>query len=161
MEGPQVTDVTDNQIPTSQYNLFSEKSANGPQGPTPLVYSLTVHFQDLPPRAPGFIYPALDYMLTADQARGLFHVVGDANGVVSIDHVVITDPFPSNPGGIGQVPEATIQIFFSQPLPDDRFTLTIDDSLPRSGAEQARWRKQCFGTERRTALPQWRWPLRR
>jgi hypothetical protein len=129
IEGPQVTDVTDNQIPTSQYNLFSEKSANGPQGPTPLVYSLTVHFQDLPPRAPGFVYPALDYFLTADQARGLFHVVGDANGVVSIDHVVITDPFPANPGGVGQVPDATIEVFFSSPLPDDRFTLTIDDSL--------------------------------
>jgi hypothetical protein len=129
IEGPQVTDVTDNQIPTSQYNLFSEKAANGAQGPTPLVYSLTVHFQDLPPRAPGFIYPALDYFLTADQARGLFHVVGDADGVVAIDHVVITDAFPANPGGIGQVPGATIEVFFSQPLPDDRFTLTIDDSL--------------------------------
>ena len=129
LEGPQVTDVTDNEIPTSQYNLFGEKSANASQGPTPLVYSLTVHFQDLPPRAPGFIYPALDYTLTADEARGLFHLVGDADGVISIDHMVISDPFPSNPGGIGQVPDATIEIFFAQPLPDDRFTLTIDDSL--------------------------------
>ncbi len=129
LEGPQVTDVTDDEIPTAQYNLFSEKSANGPQGPTPLVYSLTVHLQDLPPRAPGFVYPALDYTLTADEARGLFQVIGDANGIVSIDHVVITDPFPSNPGGIGQAPTATVEIFFSKPLPDDRYTLTVNDSL--------------------------------
>jgi hypothetical protein len=126
MEGPQVTDVSVDNIPTSTYNLFGLKTANVSQGPTPLVYSLLVHLQDLPPRLPGFLYPALDYNLTADQARGLFHVVGDANGVVSIDHVVITNPFPA---AAGQTATATVELFFSKPLPDDRYTFTIDDSL--------------------------------
>ncbi len=124
--GPQVTDVSVNDVPSSTYNLFGLKPTNAPQSPTPLVNSLLIHFQDLPPRVAGFLYPALDYMLTADQARGLFQVVGDANGIVAIDHVEIDDPFPSM---VGQTPTATIRIVFSKPLPDDRFTLTISDSL--------------------------------
>ena len=68
LEGPQVTDVTVNQLTTAQYDLFGLKPTNTPQGPTPLVSSITVHFQDLPLRAPGFLYPALDY--NADGGRG-------------------------------------------------------------------------------------------
>ena len=126
IEGPQVTDVTINALTTATYNLFGLKPGNAAQGPTPLVDSLTVHFQDLPARAPGFLYPALDYMLTADEARGLFQVTGDANGIVSIKSVVISDPFPA---AAGVIPTATVQLVFAQPLPDDRFTLTVNDSL--------------------------------
>ena len=52
------------------------KPGNAAQGPTPLVDSLVIHLQDLPPRVAGFLYPALDYELTPDQARGLFEVTG-------------------------------------------------------------------------------------
>jgi len=125
-EGPQVTDVSINHIPSTTYNLFGQKSANAAQGPTPPTTSLVVHLQDLPNRAPGFLYPALDYTLTADQARGLFQLTGDAVGNIVIDHVVITDPFPA---AVGQLPTATVELFFRAPLPDDRYSLTVNDSL--------------------------------
>ena len=81
LEGPQVTDVriSDPNTPPSgtdgenlDYNLFGIKPGNAPQGPTPLVNAITINFRDLPARFPGFQYPAIDYLLTADQARGLF-----------------------------------------------------------------------------------------
>jgi hypothetical protein len=124
-EGPQVTDVSINHIPTSTYNLFGQKPGNAAQGPTPATTSLVVHFQDLPSRAPGFVYPALDYFLTPDQARGLFQVQGDATGIVAIDHVVITQTPPM----LGQVPTSTVELFFNSPLLDDRYSLTVSDSL--------------------------------
>ncbi|MGA2616932.1 MAG: VCBS repeat-containing protein [Thermoguttaceae bacterium] len=124
IEGPQVTKVQVNST-ASTYDLFGEKAVPPTQGPTPLVTSLIVTFQDQPARAPGFLYPALDYMLTPDQARGLFQVKGDSNGIVAIDHVVIIN----NAVTPGNVPTATVQLFFVQPLPDDRFTFTINDSL--------------------------------
>ncbi len=134
LEGPQVTDVriSDPNTPPNgtdgenlNYNLFGLKPNNAPQGPTPLVNSITVNFQDLPARFPGFLYPAIDYMLTADQARGLFSVVGDANGQVAIKEVIIHNDAVT----LGGVPTAEIQIIFEKALPDDRFTLTISDSL--------------------------------
>jgi hypothetical protein len=122
--GPQVTDVTINDLTTAEYNLFGLKPETAQ--PTPLVESLLIHLHDLPPRVAGFLYPALDNGLTPDELRGLFRVTGDANGIVSIDSVVIVNPFPA---AIGETPTATIRLVFAQPLPDDRFTLTIDDSL--------------------------------
>ena len=124
--GPQVTDVTINDLTTAEFNLFGIKPGNSTQGPTPLVNSLVIHLQDLPPRVAGFLYPALETGLTPDQARGLFEVKGDANGIVSIASVQIVNPFPL---AIGEIPLATIRLVFAQPLPDDRFTLTINDSL--------------------------------
>ncbi len=134
LEGPQVTDVriSDPNTPLNgtdgenlNYNLFGLKPGNAPQGPTPLVNAITINFKDLPARFPGFLYPAIDYMLTADQARGLFSVVGDANGIVAIKEVRIHN----DPVSLNAVPTGEIQIIFEQPLPDDRFTLTINDSL--------------------------------
>jgi hypothetical protein len=124
-EGPQVTDVSIDHIPTSTYDLFGEKPADAAQGPTPPTNSLVIHFQDQPNRSPGFLYPALDYLLTPDQARGLFVLRGDATGIVVIDHVVITQ----TPAVLGQIPTSTVEIFFNSPLLDDRYTLTVDDSL--------------------------------
>ncbi len=134
LEGPQVTDVriSDPNTPLNgtdgenlNYNLFGLKPGNAPQGPTPLVNAITINFKDLPARFPGFLYPAIDYMLTADEARGLFSVVGDANGIVAIKEVRIHN----DPVSLNAVPTGEIQIIFEQPLPDDRFTLTINDSL--------------------------------
>ena len=124
--GPQVTDVTVNNLTSAQYNLFGLKPGNTAQKPTPLVSSIVVHLKDLPPRVAGFLYPALDYNLTTDEARGLFEVRGDANGLVSIANIQIVNPFPM---AIGVTPEATVRLTFAQPLPDDRFTLTVHDSL--------------------------------
>ena len=54
------SDVTINNLTSGQHNLFGLKPDNRIQGPTPLVTSLVIHFQDLPNRAPGFLFPALD-----------------------------------------------------------------------------------------------------
>ena len=57
--GPQVTGVAITTAPA--YNLFDPKEfTHGALGPTPLVNGLTISFKDLPARAPGFVYPALD-----------------------------------------------------------------------------------------------------
>jgi Ca2+-binding RTX toxin-like protein len=56
---------------------------------------------------------------------GLFQVVGDNSGIIPIKQVqFIPDPIVA-----GQPPSGTIQVQFFSPLPDDRFTLTVFDSL--------------------------------
>ena len=56
---------------------------------------------------------------------GLFQVRGDANGVVAIKEV----KFVPDPIVVGQPATGTILLSFFRPLPDDRFTLTVFDSL--------------------------------
>lgn len=133
--GPQVFDpdgpgplhavqITDN--PT--YNLFDVKPVS--QGPTPLVHSITVNIQDLPVRFPGFIYGALDTDVSS--AVGHYQVVGDHNGIVAISKVIVRNA----PVMQGELATATIEIQFEQPLPDDRFTLTISDSVVDPGGNK-------------------------
>ena len=70
----------------------------------------------------GFITPAT--ATAALHSPGNFVLTGDANGIIPIKSVVITD----NPIVNGQPATATIQLVFYSPLPDDRYTLTIDAS---------------------------------
>ena len=49
---------------------------------------------------------------------------GEANGIIAIQSVVVTD----NPTVNGQPATATVQLVFAAPLPDDRYTLSIDAS---------------------------------
>ena len=131
------------------YDLFDPKpSVNGP---TPLARSITVNIEDLPIRVPGnpasFLYPALKTPVnTVDPATGLlidgdgnaatpngqsplepgyFEVRGDYNGVIPIETVV----FQSDQVNNGEVATGEIIFTFFEPLPDDRFTLTIRDNL--------------------------------
>ncbi|QEG38732.1 dockerin type I domain-containing protein [Roseimaritima ulvae] len=116
--GPeQAVQITGN--PT--YNLFDVKPVS--QGPTPLVNSITVNIQDLPIRFPGFVYGALDTDVSS--AVGHYKVVGDHNGIVPISKVIVRNA----PVMQGELATATIEIHFEQPLPDDRFTLTISESV--------------------------------
>jgi hypothetical protein len=124
--GPQVTDVLANSIPSAIYNLFGEKPANTVFHPTPLVKSLTIQLKDLPARAPGFLYPAIDPITALTQ--GTYVVRGDATGIAAlraVNPIILTN----DPTVVGGVPTASIQIFFAQPLPDDRFTLVVNDNL--------------------------------
>ena len=84
--GPQVTSVTVTGSPL--FNLFGGKGSGA--GPTPLVNSLTIGIQDLPPRAPGFSYPALvggpmteveanNSLLTAQNIDQAFNLTSDPN----------------------------------------------------------------------------------
>ena len=108
-----------------EFDLFHPKPA---ARPTPPIPSLTVNLRDLltrdlPNRAPGDVYGALD-LNVAGQA-GHYLLVGDHNGVIPIAAIVATN----NPVSAGATATATVELQFANPLPDDRFTLTIFDSL--------------------------------
>jgi hypothetical protein len=122
-QGPNVTGV---QITGSPgFNLFGLKPTNFTQGPTPLVYSLTINVADLPARdAANFPnHVALD--VAADSNPGLYAVQGDQVGIVAITAVFINN----DPVVTGQPATGTITLVFAAPLPDDRYTLTISDSV--------------------------------
>jgi hypothetical protein len=116
-QGPQITDVEINNA-GNPYDLFDPKPS---QGPTPLVDSLVITIRDLPDRVAGFLYPAIKADIAAQP--GHYHLVGDANGVIPIQEVIVDAPVPVGPGSVA----ATITLRFLNPLPDDRFALTISD----------------------------------
>ena len=125
-QGPQITDVEITGDLTG-YNLFGLKD-DGTLAPTPLIESLTIYVEDLPERVASFLYIALeDRGPDGNPAEnpGNYLLVGDANGIISISDVIVTNaaPVPGAPA------EATIELQFAEPLPDDRFTLTIADEV--------------------------------
>jgi hypothetical protein len=129
-QGPNVTNVQITGHPA--FNLFALKPVNFAQGPTPLVHGLTIRIADLPNRdATNFPnYVALDAL--ADTNPGLFSLVGDQVGVIPISQVIVTNDPPVD----GQPATATIQLVFADQrpgdqsaLPDDRYTLTINDRV--------------------------------
>ncbi len=116
--GPQVTGVFITAAPS--FDLFDPKPT---EGPTPLVWSITVRIQDLVERFPGFLYEALNSGIAS--AVGQYQVVGDHNGIIPIASVqVINDPVT-----VGQFATGAIILNFRNALPDDRFTLTVLDNL--------------------------------
>ncbi|MBC7854411.1 MAG: hypothetical protein IAF94_13340 [Pirellulaceae bacterium] len=117
-QGPQVTDVDINNA-GNLYDLFDPKPSE--DGPTPRVNSLVISFRDLPARL--LDYPALDPLQAENP--GLYHLVGDYNGIIPISSIT----FSPTPVVIGSPATGTVTLFFTNPLPDDRFTLTIDDSV--------------------------------
>src|SRR5204863_438652 len=58
-------------------------------------------------------------------AAGRYRLVGDQNGVIAISNILVTN----NSVVAGQLATATVQLQFAQPLPDDRYTLTVYDTL--------------------------------
>ncbi|MFO0965132.1 MAG: FG-GAP-like repeat-containing protein [Gemmataceae bacterium] len=137
--GPKVTavNISDNPATATNeaaLNIFVPKPTDGP---TPLITSMDVHLSDSPLRAPGFLYPAIDATLFAGTpghrpAMGLFSVVGDRVGNVPIADVVLTN----DPVVQGQLATATVKIIFDTGsptfaggLPDDRYTITVNDGL--------------------------------
>lgn len=122
-QGPRVTSVFITDAP--DYHLFGIKPNTPPPvgGPTPLVTSLSITGEDFPARVPGFHAPALD--ATVALAPGHFLLVGDAHGIIAIKSVTyVPDPIVD-----GQPATGTVVLEFFEPLPDDRFTLTVRDSL--------------------------------
>lgn len=122
------------------FDLFDPKPATADQGPTPLVNSITINLEDilnredhLPTdlfnrpvpngRAPGDLYPALDALIAAQ--FGHFEIRGDSVGIIPIQSVTVVN----DPPVVGQIATARVQLNFFEPLPDDRFTLTIFDTL--------------------------------
>ncbi|MEX0939164.1 MAG: Ig-like domain-containing protein [Pirellulales bacterium] len=117
-QGPRVTDVFATGFPG--FNLFEPKPQT--DGPTPRVDSLTINVQDLPPRIAAFIYDALQQEVAEDP--GHYVLEGDHVGVIAITDVIVTQG-----GVVGMPASASIQLVFAEPLPDDRYTLSISDSL--------------------------------
>lgn len=111
-----------------EFNLFNVKPRD--QGPTPPVRGLTIHIQDGPVRFPGFLYEALEQGIA--EHKGHYHLVGDHNGIIAIAEVIVTN-HPVQPG---ELATATIELRFDEPLPDDRFTLTISDALVDPGGNR-------------------------
>jgi Bacterial Ig-like domain (group 3)/RTX calcium-binding nonapeptide repeat (4 copies) len=137
--GPQITGVNisnpaDGTMAgeNTTFNLFGEKTANAPQGPTPLTYAITVNLQDLPPRIAQFLYNAIKIPVVEgdNHADGGITLIGDANGRIAF-RVFANNDAPT----AGNAATAEVQLRFVDangnpiPLPDDRYTLHIDDSV--------------------------------
>ena len=122
-QGPQVTDVAITGIPTADFNLFTLKPES-PQ-PTPRVDSLTISVRDLPNRIAGILgqYTAISNGPPASLAPIV--LVGDHSGPIAINAL----GYNANPIVAGQPATGTIVLSFDEPLPDDRFTLTLSDNL--------------------------------
>ncbi len=114
------------------FDLFDPKPTQN--GLTPPITSIVINMRDLldfglEPRAPGDVYPALNVLnaVTGLPAASPEHyqVRGDRVGLVAIQTITVVN----NPVAAGQIATATVQLTFAQPLPDDRYTLTVFDSL--------------------------------
>ncbi len=120
-QGPQVTDVfiTDH----SDFNLFGLKPNNASQGPTPLIYQLSIDLQDFPFEHAAFLRDAIEAGVA--ETPGLITLKGDHNGFIAIRdvNVILDTPVANTPA------TASIVLSFSNALPDDRYTLVIDDAL--------------------------------
>jgi len=117
--GPRINDIRVNRS-ASDYDLFAPKPSDGP---TPAVNSLIVEVSDLPNRAVNFAASALDAQTATE--RGHYRLVGDANGEIAIRSVTWTQ----TPALAGRPAAGNVAINFYEPLPDDRYTLLISESL--------------------------------
>ncbi len=122
-QGPQITGVSIAGDPG--YNLFGLKPDTN--RPTPPVNALRIGVRDWPARTaaqPAFLnYPALVESIAENP--GHYRLVGDHNGVIDIQSITFTPATPQD----GQPGSGTLTLTFAQPLPDDRYTLTISDAL--------------------------------
>lgn len=122
-QGPQVAAV---QITSDlEFPLFQPKPSDGP---TPRTDSLTISFVD-PPGRNLANFPGLQALLSSGGSfaaePGHYVLKGDANGIIPIKTLMINfDPLFNNISA-----SATAVLTFFEPLPDDRYTLTIDDSI--------------------------------
>lgn len=104
------------------YNLFAPKPLA--DGPTPRVDRLTIEFSDGPDRtAADFLFNALQQDVAGQV--GHYRLIGDHNGVIPIEAVTVTNL----PAVDGEPARARVELEFASPLPDDRFTLSVADSL--------------------------------
>ena len=120
-QGPQITNVQISGAPG--FNLFGLKPGNANQGPTPLVNSLVISVRDLPNReSPSFLYQAI--VASVATSPGGIVLRGDFTGVIAISQIIVINNPPAN----GLPSTASIQLVFAASLPDDRYTLTINDT---------------------------------
>jgi hypothetical protein len=93
-----------------------------------LVNSLVISVRDLPSRVTDFLYQAVeDRGASGNPAEnpGHYELQGDDEGIIPLQSVVYNPLTATN----GNPATGTITLTFAQPLPDDRYTLTISDSI--------------------------------
>ena len=118
-QGPVVKNVSVTGSPS--FDLFAVKANT--VSPTPLVNSLDITFNDQPIRVgPSFVYPAVNPILAT--TAGNYILVGEATGAVAITSVTFSDSTASGTPGM-----SVATLHFAAPLPDDRYTLTINDNI--------------------------------
>jgi len=105
----------------SDFDLLNPKPSE--DGPTPWIDQLVVEFIDFPVRDIVFTDGALNTALAENEA--LYSVVGDRWGNISIQSAQII----ASSIAVGQPASATVLLTFFEPLPDDRFTFTVFDSI--------------------------------
>jgi hypothetical protein len=110
--GPRIINVTRNEVGFP--SLFDPKPSSGPD---PLINSVVIHLQD----QFGLGADAISSAVATEE--GNYILVGDANGNIPISRVELIT------GDEGQANAVQIVLHFAIPLPDDRFTLTIEDDL--------------------------------
>ncbi|MFV1967724.1 MAG: dockerin type I domain-containing protein, partial [Pirellulaceae bacterium] len=130
-QGPQITDVDINSQGNA-YDLFGPKPSE--DGPTPLVSALVISVQDLPERIAAFLYPALEHRgdrvdVPGDDNHpaenpGHYELRGDYNGLIPIESVTFSPVNNANAAATGTI---TLSLF--EPIPDDRYTLTVRDAI--------------------------------
>jgi hypothetical protein len=120
--GPQIMAVDINSQ-GNVYNLFDPDPMNGP---TPAVNSLVLSIEDLAARSDvdaSFLYDAFEAGLVNN--AGHYSLFGDDSGAIAIASIA----FSSDAAADGQTATGTLTLTFAEPLPDDRFSLTISDAL--------------------------------
>lgn len=155
--GPQVTAVYITDDPStvrneSQYDLFDPKPST--DGPTPPVRSLSIDIRDLPARSdldPDFLYDAVVEAIV--ETDGAIKLVGDHNGIIPIQEIT----WNSNPRADGELATGTIVLTFAEPLPDDRFTLTIFDRIVDPVGNRLDGESDTFEPEDSPTLPSGDW----
>jgi Ca2+-binding RTX toxin-like protein len=129
--GPQVFDPAGTEEAvyvggSPDFNLFGIKENGTNLAPTPLVNSIHINIQDLPNRDDidtNFLYEAL--LEEQAEAIGNVEVRGDLSGLIAIESIA----FVSDTVTDGAPATGELVINFFEALPDDRFTLTINDTL--------------------------------
>lgn len=111
--GPRIINVTRNEPEFP--SLFDPKPSSGPD---PLIDSIVIHLEQEPVQGPDGVLDPIAVSVATEE--GNYILVGDANGNIPIARVELL-----------QGVDDTVQVVlhFTAPLPDDRFTLTIEDDL--------------------------------
>ena len=122
-EGPRIVNVTKDV--EGFPSVFDPKPASGPD---PLIDHLVIHFSDGPERS-GINFEAVVAELVSEE--GNYRLVGDANGHIPVVRVEV-DVVTTGPG----LARTRATLVFPEPLPDDRYTLTVSDSITDPAGNQ-------------------------
>ncbi len=115
--GPSILNVTRNVEDFA--SVFDPKPASGPD---PLMDSLVIHFGGRSTSSGETIAPAWPEAILSEE--GHYVLVGDANGHIAIEWIDVETELADDGASVTRA-----VLYFSSPLPDDRYTLTISDDL--------------------------------